>query len=127
MGHPESPIWTAFSGLSASFEGLLAALSNVSRCTIALSDSRGGNCGKPSSFARMARELAARPPGVKHRVHLCVRTGGISVYQGILLRRQHAFDPPFVREIIVDLAQAGGTVRDLFLERFGAPPADFRE
>ena len=53
-------------------------------------------------FHGRPRELTARDPGAKHRIHLRIKTSDISVYESVLLRQQYAFELPFVPKVIVD-------------------------
>jgi FkbM family methyltransferase len=64
------------------------------------------------------REIIAHPPGIRHPVHIRVRTTDPSTYAQILVRRQYAFGLPFSPKTVVDAGANIGMASIFFTHRY---------
>ena len=64
------------------------------------------------------KEIIGHPPGVRHPVHLRVRTTDPSIYAQILLHGQYALDLPFSPKTIVDAGANIGMASVYFAHRY---------
>jgi FkbM family methyltransferase len=64
------------------------------------------------------KEITALPPGIRNPVHIRMRTSDASIYGGILLRGQYAFDLPFSPKTIVDAGANIGMASIYFTHRY---------
>jgi FkbM family methyltransferase len=68
-------------------------------------------CGRP-------REVTARAPGIRHPMHVRLRTTDASVYSEILRRGLYDFDLPFSPQIIVDAGANIGMASIYFANKY---------
>ncbi len=66
----------------------------------------------------LPKEIRIQPEGVKHAVHLRVRTTDVSVYHEILLRGEYAIDLPSPPKTIVDVGANIGMASLFFAHRY---------
>jgi FkbM family methyltransferase len=64
------------------------------------------------------KEITALPPSIRNPVHIRMRTSDASIYGGILLRGQYAFDLPFSPKTIVDAGANIGMASIYFTHRY---------
>lgn len=64
------------------------------------------------------KEITAHPPGIRNPLHLRVRSTDVSVYAGILLQEEYAFDLPFSPKAIVDAGANIGMASIYFAHRY---------
>jgi FkbM family methyltransferase len=65
-------------------------------------------------------EISIHPPGLRAPVFIRLRTSDLSVYDGILLRREYEFEIPFSPETVVDVGANIGMASIYFTNRFPA-------
>lgn len=68
-------------------------------------------CGRP-------KEIRPRAPGIRHRVHVRMRTTDEDVYRDTLLLQQYGFELPFEPETILDAGANIGTASIYFAQRY---------
>ncbi|MEJ2007391.1 MAG: FkbM family methyltransferase [Acidobacteriota bacterium] len=71
-----------------------------------------------SRLVRRPREITGRPPGIRHPVHIRVRTTDSSAYAEVLLDGEYAFDLPFSPKTIVDAGANIGMASIYFTHRY---------
>lgn len=64
------------------------------------------------------REVATRPPGFPHRIHLRLKTTDMSAYSEILLRGLYDFELPFTPKTVVDAGANIGMASIYFAHRY---------
>ena len=64
------------------------------------------------------KEIAVHPPGIRHPVHLRLKTSDEATYSQILLGSQYAYDPPFSPKTIIDAGANVGMTSIYFANKY---------
>jgi len=64
------------------------------------------------------KEIIGQPPGIRHPVHIRIRTDDLWIYADILRRGQYAFDLPFSPRTIVDAGANIGMASIYFTHKY---------
>src|ERR1017187_162770 len=69
-------------------------------------------------LAGRPKEITVKPTGIRHPVHIRVRTTDLSVFNDVLVREEYAFDLPCSPKTIVDAGANIGMASLFYAHRY---------